>query len=99
MVKAFVDLAAADQEKELLHADWLALLLDREVSWRKGKRRMARLRAARLRHQASLEVRKAKAPAEAGTPGPSLTGDEVAREPGTPRHLLALLRLRFLSMK
>ena len=29
MAKAFADLAAAGQAKDLPHADWLALLLDR----------------------------------------------------------------------
>jgi hypothetical protein len=34
MATAFTDLAAAGQAKDLAHADWLALLLDRETSWR-----------------------------------------------------------------
>ncbi len=55
MAKAFADLAAADQTKDIAHADWLALLLDRETSWRRDKRLMARLRAAKLRQQASVE--------------------------------------------
>src|SRR5580704_19752222 len=32
MAKAFADLTDADQAKDLAHADWLALLLDREAS-------------------------------------------------------------------
>ena len=55
MAKAFADLAAADQAKDLAHADWLALLLDRETSWRRDKRLTTRLRAAKLRQQASVE--------------------------------------------
>jgi len=55
MAKAFADLADADEPKDLAHADWLALLLDRETSWRKDKRLTTRLRAAKLRHQASVE--------------------------------------------
>ena len=55
MAKAFADLAAADQAKDIAHADWLALLLDRETSWRRDKRLTARLRAAKLRQQASVE--------------------------------------------
>ncbi|HEY1886977.1 MAG TPA: ATP-binding protein, partial [Roseiarcus sp.] len=55
MAKAFADLAAASQAKDLPHADWLALLLDRETSWRRDKRLTARLRAAKLRQQASVE--------------------------------------------
>jgi DNA replication protein DnaC len=55
MAKAFADLAAASQAKDIPHADWLALLLDREASWRRDKRLTARLRAAKLRQQASVE--------------------------------------------
>ena len=55
MAKAFADLAAADQAKDIAHADWLALLLDMEASWRRDKRLTARLRAAKLRQQASIE--------------------------------------------
>jgi hypothetical protein len=55
MAKAFADITTADQAKDLPHADWLALLLDRETSWRRDKRLTARLRAARLRQQASVE--------------------------------------------
>ena len=55
MAKAFADLAAAGQAKDLPHADWLALLLDKETSWRRDKRLTARLRAAKLRQQASVE--------------------------------------------
>ena len=35
MAKAFADLAEADQARDLAHADWLALLLDKETSWRR----------------------------------------------------------------
>ncbi len=55
MAKAFADLADAGQAKDLPHADWLAMLLDREASWRRDKRLTARLRAAKLRQQASVE--------------------------------------------
>jgi DNA replication protein DnaC len=55
MAKAFADLVAAGQAKDLPHADWLALLLERETSWRRDKRLTARLRAAKLRQQASVE--------------------------------------------
>ena len=55
MAKAFADLAEADEARDLDHADWLAPLLDREMSWRRDKRLTARLRAARLRQQASVE--------------------------------------------
>ena len=55
MAKAFADLADADEPRNLVHADWLAMLLDREASWRRDKRLTARLRAAKLRQQASVE--------------------------------------------
>ena len=55
MAKAFAELAEVNEAKELNHHDWLALLLDREASARRDKRLMARLRAAKLRHQASVE--------------------------------------------
>ena len=32
MAKAFADLADAAQAKDIAHADWLAMLLDREAS-------------------------------------------------------------------
>ena len=54
MAKAFADLGTASQAKDLPHADWLALLLDRETSWRRDKRLTARLRAAKLRQQAKI---------------------------------------------
>lgn len=55
MAKAFAELASAPEAKGLDRHDWLALLLDREVSLRRDKRLTARLRAARLRQQASVE--------------------------------------------
>lgn len=39
----------------LSHAEWLALLLDRETTWRHDKRLSARLRHAKFRHQAAPE--------------------------------------------
>jgi DNA replication protein DnaC len=55
MAKAFVEIAAADEANGLGHHEWLGLLLDHEVSWRRDKRLTARLRAAKLRQQASIE--------------------------------------------
>jgi hypothetical protein len=55
MARAFADMTAADQAKDLPHADWLAPLLDRETSWRRDKRLTTRLRAAKLRQQAGIE--------------------------------------------
>ena len=55
MAKAFVDIAATGEADGLGLHEWLRLLLDREVSWRQDKRFAARLRHAKLRHQACVE--------------------------------------------
>ncbi|MCK5495728.1 MAG: IS21-like element helper ATPase IstB [Hyphomicrobiaceae bacterium] len=63
MAEAFVDLAESPQAKELSHAEWLALLLDREGSTRTNKRFSRLLRSARLREdQAAVEDLDSKAP-------------------------------------
>ena len=49
MAAAFEEIGQNHQAKELPHADWLALLLDREAAQRATKRLSNRLRAARLR--------------------------------------------------
>src|SRR3990170_8439430 len=56
MAEAFIELEAQDRAKDLSHAEWLALLLDRETTSRSTRRFQARLKSARLRHsQASVE--------------------------------------------
>ena len=55
MAKAFADLAANDEATSLSHAEWLALLLDHEATWRNDRRLSLRLRQARLRHHAAPE--------------------------------------------
>jgi len=50
MANAFAELQAQDASNELGHAEWLALLLDREAADRTTKRFKTRLRAAKLRH-------------------------------------------------
>jgi DNA replication protein DnaC len=55
MAKAFADAAAAPDAAALSHPEWLAILLDRETAWRVDKRLSARMRYARLRHQATPE--------------------------------------------
>lgn len=55
MAKAFAELAETDGSNGIDRNDWLALLLDRETTWRRDKRLTARLRAAKLRQQASVE--------------------------------------------
>lgn len=56
MAQAFVELEAQEDVRNLAHAEWLALLLDREAANRNTRRFQTRLRAARLRHsQAAIE--------------------------------------------
>lgn len=55
MAKAFSEILASGEEKPLSHPEWLALLLERETSWRHDKRFTARLRYAKLRQQACVE--------------------------------------------
>src|SRR5260370_7252826 len=56
MADAFIELQEQDKARDSAHAEWLALLLDREVASRSTRRFQTRLRAARLRHsQASIE--------------------------------------------
>ena len=55
MAKAFLGLEANPSHAELTHAEWLGLLLDRETTERHDRRLRARLRYARLRHQAVVE--------------------------------------------
>ena len=56
MAQAFIELEAQEQGHSLAHAEWLALLLDREIANRNTRRFQTRLRAARLRHsQAAIE--------------------------------------------
>jgi DNA replication protein DnaC len=56
MADAFIELEQQDAAKDLTHAEWLALLVDREIANRTTKRTQMRMRAARLRYsQASVE--------------------------------------------
>ena len=56
MADAFVELQSQDNARDLSHAEWLALLLDREAAKRDTTRFQSRLRSAKLRHsQASIE--------------------------------------------
>jgi DNA replication protein DnaC len=55
MAAAFTELNAGNEADGLGHLEWLALLLDREASWRQDKRFAARLRHAKLRQQACVE--------------------------------------------
>jgi len=55
MARAFEELTATPSGAELDRAEWLGLLLDRELADRQDRRLKARLRYARLRHQAAVE--------------------------------------------
>jgi DNA replication protein DnaC len=56
MADAFIELENQSQAADLAHAEWLALLLDREAANRNTRRFQIRLRSARLRHgQAVIE--------------------------------------------
>jgi len=55
MAKAFSEIEASGEGATLTHPEWLALLLDREATYRRDRRLRARLRYARLRHQAAIE--------------------------------------------
>src|SRR5436309_15867912 len=55
MAKAFGEIEASGEAMTLTHPEWLALLLDQEASYRRDRRLLARLRYARLRHQAAVE--------------------------------------------
>ena len=50
MADAFVEMQAQDSSDELGHAEWLALLIDREAVNRNTKRFQTRMRSAKLRH-------------------------------------------------
>jgi DNA replication protein DnaC len=55
MATAFAEIQASGEAETMSHAEWLALLLDREITCRYDKKLVRRLRYARLRHQAAVE--------------------------------------------
>lgn len=55
MARAFDELAANGEAEQLSHAEWLGLVIDREWSSRYDRKLAARLRFAKLRHQAAPE--------------------------------------------
>src|SRR6266702_3853704 len=55
MAKAFGEAETSDEAAALTHPEWLAFLLDREMTYRHDKKLAARLRYARLRQQADVE--------------------------------------------
>jgi DNA replication protein DnaC len=55
MARAFTELQANKSAADLAHAEWLALLLEREATERSNRQLTARLRHARLRQRATIE--------------------------------------------
>jgi DNA replication protein DnaC len=55
MAQGFGELSTHAEAATLDHAEWLALLLEREVTLRRQKSFEARARTAKLRHAASVE--------------------------------------------
>ncbi|BCG76173.1 hypothetical protein MesoLj113a_73310 [Mesorhizobium sp. 113-1-2] len=55
MAHAFIELESNSDADNLSHAEWLALLLDHEATYRNDRRLALRLRHARLRHHAVPE--------------------------------------------
>src|ERR1700676_1534044 len=55
MAKAFGEAETSAEAAALTHPEWLAILLDREMTYRHDRKLAARLRYARLRQQALVE--------------------------------------------
>jgi DNA replication protein DnaC len=55
MARAFTELQSNQSAAGLGHAEWLALLLDREATERSNRQLIARLRHAKLRQRAVIE--------------------------------------------
>src|SRR3954453_18673740 len=55
MTQAFAELEASGEGATLTHADWLGLLVDREMTHRRHKRLAPRFRYCRVRHHAVVE--------------------------------------------
>jgi DNA replication protein DnaC len=55
MAAAFAEIQASGEAETMSHAEWLGLLIDREITHRYDKKLVRRLRYARLRHQAAVE--------------------------------------------
>ena len=55
MADALIELQDNPQAAELSHADWLGLLVDREITYRENRRVSRRLHVAKLRQAAVVE--------------------------------------------
>ena len=55
MADTLIELQNNPEAAEMPHADWLGLLIDREVTFRDNRRLVRRLAAAKLRQTATIE--------------------------------------------
>ena len=84
MAEAFAELQAQDGARDMPHAEWLALLIGREVADRNTRRFRTRLRAAALRHVgAAIKDVDHRTPRRA--PRRSATRRQAAGHPGRGR--------------
>ena len=78
MAQAFAELEASGEGATLTHADWLGLLVDREVTHRRDKRLAARLRYARFvtrpSSRTSITGPRAASIADCSTSSPAASG-------------------------
>jgi hypothetical protein len=78
MAEAFAELEASGEAAALSHADWLGLLLDRELTHRRDKRLAARLRyadcASRPASKTLITEPRAASTARCSTSSPMPTG-------------------------
>jgi hypothetical protein len=84
MAKAFVDLADAGQAKDLAHADWLALLLDREGRRRTRFAVTKKTVSVALRHQTTVGVDHLNA-LSGGADGSAIRGGSISATRGPSR--------------
>jgi hypothetical protein len=74
MAQAFAEFEASDETAALTHADWLGILLDRELTHRRDKRLAARLRYARPASRTSITEPHAASTALYSTSSPMVSG-------------------------
>jgi DNA replication protein DnaC len=79
MADAFVELQSQDNARDLSHAEWLALLLDREAVKRDTSRFQTRLRSAKLRHSHDRRI------LERCSPVSTSEGRQLLSAPGADR--------------
>ena len=69
MAEAFIDLQTQDTSADLSHAEWLGLLVDREVASRNTRRFQTRMRGTAAPHRGRHRRCRLPDPAQTG-PGP-----------------------------